>query len=177
MGYPNAIRQTRVYQGGVRADLTALADARAGLDRHALADHGVLADLHVGLDRGGLRRGERHAVQRMLLDQAPRHVELDLHQVRARVYADRAQNIFGELGRDAAATLADQREHLGEVALTTRLAHTVERAEQLARREGVGADVHLPDQQLVVRNVLRMLGLDDALDRVVRRAHDAAVAC
>ena len=171
-----AVADRGAAQGGVRADLAALADHRGPLEDRARADGGVAADRHPCLHPGGARLKEGHTRAGVVLDDPALGGLLGRHEARAVVDAQGCVGVVGHVSGNCPAFLSDQRKHAGEVALALLQAHVVERVEEGLRIEDVGAEVDLPDRQLLRREAVGVLGLVDAVDGAVRVAHDPPVA-
>ena len=172
----HAVAERRVDHGGVRPDLAGAADARAPGQRHALRDRRVRSDLDADVDDHRLGRREEDPVEGMTLDERAAGVSLDLEQIGARVDPERAACVVGTEGHDGPPALAQQREDPGQVALAADLVHVVERVQQLASVEDVGAEVDLADCELLGGHALWILRLHESLDATVGGAHHPAVA-
>ena len=157
---------------GVWADLAALADGRAALEDRAGPDYRVAADRHPCLQSRCARLEEGDTRAGVPLDQAPLDGLLGVHQADPVVHADRRIGVVGHVRGDGAAVLADHREHAGEVALLALEPDLVERLEQRVRVEDVGAEIDLAGGELVLRQALGVLRLEDALDVAVAVADD-----
>ena len=165
-----------VAEDGVRADLAALADGRAALEDRAGPDDGVAADGHPCLHSRCARLQERDTRAGVLLDEAPLGGLLGLHQADAVVHADGRIGVVGHVSGDGAAVLADHREHAGEIALLALEPDLVEGLEERVRVEDVGAEVDLASRELLLREAVGVLRLEDALDVAFAVAHDAPEA-
>ena len=165
-----------VQQGGVGADLTARADLGGADQVHARGDGGVRADGHVRLDPRAGRTQEGHPGASVVFDDAALGQLLGGHQVSAIVDAEGDRRVVGHVGDDRLPLGVEEREDAGEIALARLVTDLVEGHEQVGRLEHVGAQVDLPDRELLGGNALGVLRLHDALEVALSVADDAPVA-
>ena len=157
----------------VRADLAALADDRAALQDRARSDGAVATDRHACLHPDGARRQERDTPLGVALDDPALGDLLGRHQAGTVVHAESCVRVVGHVCGDCPASLADEWEHPGQVALALDELDLVEGLEEGLRVENVGPEVDLVHGQLLRGDAVGVLGLDNAVHvtRRVRTIH------
>ena len=170
------VADPRVDQRRERTDPGAPADLGGAVEARERRDHGVLADRHVHVDHGRGRVDDRDAGEHVaLVDPALRH-RPDRRQSHPVVDAEFG-GVADLVGEDAPLVRSHDLQHVGQVqlALGVVASHLIERRDQRRALERKDPRADLADPQLHLGGVAGRLGLDDALDRPVRRPHDPSV--
>jgi len=170
-----ALSDLNISERGVRSEDDVVTNGAGSVDLGLRMDRDITPERDVGVDPGSGRVDHRDSGPHPALDDPTVELGPEPRQLHPVVDALGLPKVLDQVRADQQAFVLDDAQNVGEVLLALRIvrADLCQGLAQDCRVEGIEPGVDLADLELRVGGVLL---LDDADNRAVRRAENAAIA-